>query len=362
MTADRLGIEIETDLIPLANAQRMLQQYNIDTFQATRDASCEFPGHLTRGKKLILSRVEKSSKTTLGSEFVSVPMNIEQFKTSVRNMTMVLRSMGESHRSRRSSIHIHIECIPHLQTMKNALNLFESVEPLFYRLGGMGYDFRGIYNNSIYCRPVTNPFGPPVVLAEDGAMYQLFCPEDLKNADSIEKFWYIMGINPERIERYHPARYFGLNLFSLILHGTMEYRFFNKTLSHQSINAVAALCQATTELMIRSKDLGSPVSFSKEDDMGRLSFLQSLIERTNKDHFLRDRDIVALETIITTTECYSIQEKYTKSHLFEKWNLQAGFLRSYKRRRVQKEEVIDSGFIDIHNIGSKNFDFLESMS
>lgn len=361
MTADTLGIEVETDLMSLDTAETLLRQADISTFRVTRDASCEFPAFTSRGGKTILSKTKNSSKKVVGAEFVSVPMNLEDFKSSVRNLTGLLKTMGEPERSRRTSIHIHVGCKPTLNILKNSLKLFEKIEPMFYRLGGMGYEFRGIRNNSIYCRPITHPYGPPVIGSEDGGWYQLFNYEDLLNCEDMAQFWYIMGINTERAERYNPARYFGLNLFSLLLHGTLEFRYFNKTLNHQKINAIAALCQCITELVSGKLEVPNVV-FSHGEDLERLAFLNRLILNNNKEHIMKDRDIYILESIITTSQPYKIEDRYIRSHLIDKYQLPSGFMRRYARTRVSREDTINSGFIDIHNIGASNFDFLDNIS
>lgn len=362
MTADRLGIEIETDSIELGKAELLLQMGGVRNFRATRDASIESNAHVTRSGAVLLSKTSKTQRSVVGTEFVSAPMSIEDFRISVRNLCGLLQTMGEPGHSKRSSVHIHIECEPRLKTIFNALRLFTKIEPLFYRLGGMGYEFRGISNNAIYCRPITHPYGPPVVMGENGQPYQLFTLEDLLQAETLNEFWHKMAIDPQRAEnqRYHPARYFGLNIFSLILHGTMEFRYFNKTLNHQKINAVASLCQAIVELI--NGDLSLPdMNFSDGDDMGRLIFVNRLIELNNKEHKIRDRDYFILENIVTSTNAYQIEPRYIKTHLWDKYNMHSVYLKTGKRIKVDGENIHNSGFIDIHNIAQRNFDFFENM-
>ncbi len=357
----RLGVEIETDAISIQDAERILQQSGLSsTFKVVRDASVETPAW-KKGGKTVLSKTSRSSKFTMGSEFVSVPLSMDNFRSGVRNLTGFLQTMGEPNFSRRASVHIHIECSPSITVVKNALNLFEKIEPLFYRLGGMGYPFRGVFNNSIYCRPITHPYGPPVICSENGTYHQIFKTEDLKKAETLEEFWYMMAVSPDRVDRYHPSRYFGLNLFSLALHGTLEFRYFNKTLNHQRISAVASLCLAITELLNKRLDL-PPIRFNDGDDMERLKFVLQLIERNNEEYLVRDRDVFILESIITTTKPVIFEDKYIYSHLLDKWVMPSGYLNKYSRPKVSSDECIKSGFIDIHNIGNHKFDFLEMIS
>jgi hypothetical protein len=361
---DTLGVEIETDVVTQQMAARIVDTFSRGEFKVDRDASVESPAFRTRGGASILTRKFAGTgvqKAVLGSEIVSAPLKLEDFRIAVRNLTMYLRTSGEPEISKRSSIHIHVGCRSDLYILKNALRLFQHIEPLFYRLGGMGYNFRGIYNSSIYCRPLSIRSGPPVVKGENGRLYSIFNPADLLEADSVEKFWYIMGIDPNRAGRYHPSRYFGLNLFSTILHGTLEFRFFNKTLNHNKICSVAALCQGITEWAVTNdKEVLNDTPLKNTSDEDLLEFTINLVKK-NKIHTLSDMDIYSLRSIVSTTTAYMVPEGFVKSHLIDKFALPDWFFENYKRQQIDRDNANNSGFLDIHNYQNNN-DMLDNIS
>jgi hypothetical protein len=357
---DTVGVEIETDTITQRVGEEITAHFRGE-FKADRDASIESNSYRTPSGVNILNKkfIKGVSREVLGVEFISSPMVMDAFRPAVRKLTGILRTMGEPEKSKRSSIHIHVGCDSNIKTLQNVLKLFKYVEPLFYRLGGMGYDFRGKSNKSIYCRPITTVYGPPIVPSENGHYYSIFNPEDLleEGIDS-SRFWYIMCIDPNRIQRYHPSRYFGLNIFSTLLHGTLEFRFFNKTLDHMKISAVASLCQGITEWATKNRDGSYKVPSSGNTDEDRLNFLIELINK-NTNYKMSDIDAMTLNSIMTLTSPYSVEEEFVKSHLFGKWTMNSFWMEGNDKVRHPKESVVDSGFIDIHNINNKPFDILD---
>ncbi len=360
-----IGIEVETDTITQHMAAEVQRGFPRGEFKPDRDASIESYGYRTPTGASVINRKflgKKSSRgaarEVLGVEFVSSPMTMEVFRAAVRRLMGILRTMGEPEQSSRASIHIHIGCQPELRTLQNVLKLFAYVEPLFYRLGGMGYEFRGGKNNSIYCRPITTKCGPPVVMAENEKYYSIFNIQHLLNADDMQEFWYAMAVDTERIQRYHPSRYFGLNVFSTILHGTLEFRFFNKTLDHMKINAVASLCQCITEWAVEAREGSYEIPNKKSTDEELLDFLLKLI-KDNEIFKMADIDTYTLRNIISSTPEYKVPEFFVKTHLMGKWVMSDYWLDHCERGRVGRDDVIDSGFIDIHNIERRKFDFLD---
>lgn len=356
---DTVGIEIETDTITQKGAEEICAHLRGE-FRPDRDASIESNSYRTSAGVNVLNKkfLKGTIREVLGVEFISAPLNIDLFRIAVRKLTGLLRTMGEPEKSTRSSIHIHVGCDSDIKTLQNVLKLFNYVEPLFYRLGGMGYDFRGKSNKAIYCRPITTVFGPPVVNAENGHYYSIFNPNDLlEEGIRPDKFWYIMCVDPNRIQRYHPSRYFGLNIFSTLLHGTLEFRFFNKTLDHMKISAVASLCQAITEWAVKQKEPYKIPSGNPTDE-DRLKFLIDLLNK-NINYKISDIDVMTLNNIMTSTSPYSVKEEFVISHLVGKWSMASFWMDNNEKIRRSKDEIVHSGFIDIHNINNKPFDILE---
>lgn len=185
---------------------------------------------------------------TTGYEITTIPLYFDRAEYVVRKIINALVSRGEI-QSPRASTHIHVGYADSFQLMKSAFTIGLWLEPLFYKLAGMGNIYRGCINNSIYARPLELSVAVPAI---DHNYYSLLNVESALKADSTESLWKHYGISISqyklRPERYHPARYFGFNLLAIPIHGTLEFRFFNSSLNANWILAITRFCQAVTEL------------------------------------------------------------------------------------------------------------------
>ncbi len=236
----KVGIEFETEFL----------KRNTDlpsVFSKTHDASIETPVK----KSIFFYEEDTDSNSIVGVEIVSTPLNIFNYENIQKNLNELVRVLiknGEKEKSYRAGIHIHIDFTEfELQHIKNALALGLMLEPVFYLFGSFGYRNRGIFNDFTYCRSLHNP---PVVNF-NGEYVSVYEPEKLLGARTIPGFFKYMGINIHDSPRYHPARYFWLNLYSSVLHGTLEFRVFNKTFNTSFIIAAIELCRRFVEACVR---------------------------------------------------------------------------------------------------------------
>lgn len=315
-----------------------------------RDASCETPMLTYNGFGLINPPDALKSllrKQTYGFEIVSKPLNAAELEVFLTRILLGLQRMGEKV-SPRTSIHIHIGFPESLQFLKRALALGSLVEPLLFRLAGLGTDFRGRSNASIYSRPLSS--GPYLIGEDTGFKYKLN-PLNGITAPTMESFWrgFLINYN-ETYERFHPARYFAWNLYSVLLRGTLEFRFFNLCLKPEWVLTVARLCQSLTELSITEQipDLPhlNPFDVYKdsiyEDMIERLIFS---IRRSNIQYKEITERKQTLMDILHNTPHHNLGKEQVLTHI----------QRTYSDRLLKdsglkpvKDDIKGSGYIDIH--------------
>jgi hypothetical protein len=202
-----------------------------------------------------------------GREFVTPIEETEtdEFKAKVFGLTDELSDLGEPAESYRAGLHIHVSLAYNLRILKSILRLGRWLEDVFFYIGTNTYVFRGMkLNNSAYCRPITD-VGPQVVRFYDTSrMVQCYNINDMLKAKTSREFWYMYGgLDPTgSLPRYIPMRYSWLNLYSLLVHGSLEFRVFNKTLNPFFIFAEVDFCKAFCEVAIKSS-----LDFFKENDM-----------------------------------------------------------------------------------------------
>lgn len=248
---ETVGLEIEHDRIVGDQLRGILPR----EWQMTRDASVEsdvtclfgIPIELQGDFTALIATAIKQRLTnyTLGVELVSIPLAYDStLSRKIDFITSALEEAGACCTSTRAGMHIHVGMPMHLNMLKNIFVLGAHLEDVFFAIAGNGYQFRGtVMNSSLYCRPITG-FGPPIVPV-DGHYEQVFNIEDCLAAKTLEEFWRVFGgFSVGRETKYHPSRYVWLNLLSLLLHGTLEFRPFNITTCSKHIQAEIDLCVA----------------------------------------------------------------------------------------------------------------------
>ena len=303
------------------------------------------------------SKLQSRNKITMGNELVTIPIHDKYLLNKVvKRITTNLFEAGETTRGTRESLHIHV-CFPfNLEILKRILNVSLVLENFFFHIGCLGYEFRGLHNNSIYCRPFSE-FGPPVVL-DNSVPKQVLNIDSLLKTQNLESFWDLYGnIGMGGNNRYHPARYFFINLYSLLLHDTLEFRVFNKTLDSNRILALVELCQGICKIIIDEHkynficSLGRKSIFTLTDMNGNLDVLNALDSVLN----FSDETLQILKDIIIYSPPYKLKSDYVYTHV--KKFLERGnrvLSQHYDARDLSGYDILDTKVEDIHNLREGN--------
>lgn len=382
MITDRVGIELEVEDIP----QDSLPRGNM--WNITHDASTE-RNRLVRMKinnsyNLVYNNAitrEASRNVLLGGELVS-KNNLtygegqkEYLEKELDRTIAALIEAGESPYSYRGSTHFHVnfpiwdlDSDDGLHILRRAAILGANLEELFFHIGGMGYKYRGvIINNSAYCRPITGK-GPQVVLCNNGGRVenvQVFILDDLLKARNMTEWWKRVGNTPREpgsVNRYHPARYTWLNLYSPILRGTLEFRVFNKSLSRMLITSALKLCQEFTYAVysnnLTNYDLEENSIYDSTGNEQSHKLLNDFLSNLKKVVYLDNTSVKLLHLLIEKSTLLGSEfgNQYVFTHL-RRYDRNSGNI-IYSRREGSycppaiEERVLDSSFVDIHNLYS----------
>jgi len=359
---DTIGIEFES----LYTHENTPPTHGVkEFFNNSHDASIQTDMISVLGGRLFGNITTKEFKdkiynrniVTVGNELVTIPIHDGKLlRNIVKKITNNLFEAGETTRGCRESLHIHV-CFPfNLEILKRILNISLVLENFFFNIGCLGYEFRGLKNNSIYCRPFSE-FGPPVILNND-VPRQVLNLDDLFGAQTIESFWNLYGnIGMGGNNRYHPARYFFINLYSLLLHDTLEFRVFNKTLDSNRISSLIELCQGICKIIIDEHkynficSLGKRSIFTMTDINTNLNVLNALDSVLN----FSDSTLKVLKDIIIYSPPYKLESAYVWTHVKR-------FLEHDNRVLDSKSsspsldgyKILETKVEDIHNLRDAN--------
>jgi hypothetical protein len=369
---DTLGLEIEGTILTRDDVMRVLKDFGPFSPEGTagesspiqrihRDASVESSIAVSRnGMKFFLgSNLMKSLPTVRGYcegvvsgfELITKPLLMEELVPFLKSALPRLACEGEIF-SPRASIHIHTGFPSIFSALKNAVTLGLKVEGLLYRIAGLGNEFRGSINHSIYCKPLAIP--PVVPLGE--RQYGKLSPQKAQFAENQDQFWGYYAIAPGQATRYHPARYFGVNIFSTRLIDTLEFRHFNLSLNPGYIVAVSALCQVIAELSL----LGNQEDFLKMrgvditertpvGDYERVLIdLSEFARKYGAESSFGSPSIDSLMQIIENTPEPLFRQENVLTHT----NYAARHMQ-FELDLVEARDVIPSGHVDIHNFGNE---------
>lgn len=365
-----IGVEIEGVANTVHKVEGLLSGLGKYISAITRDASVESRAYpignastMYMGHRLLAetSRM-RGGDMILGSEIVTKPLIIEDMRRAIPMIMGKLNSGGEVF-SNRSSFHVHVGYPKDLLFLKSCLSLGRYVEPLLFKIAGMGRPYRGQINQSAFARPLDLPPAVKVLRRTDDSEQEddedFYCvslrTEDLGKATTAQEFWSCFGLDPrDNRPRYHPARYFGLNLYSISLRGTIEFRFFNYCEESSSMLSVISLCQNLAELMAKipskmSDNLVKPDIFKANPDVDYHNVLET-IRRLSKDlwcdYSISDHVANDIHGLIETTQQPVFKRGSYLTHL-EKFFLRRDFADACKLQKVLSTE--DSGVVSIHN-------------
>jgi hypothetical protein len=154
---------------------------------------------------------------------------------TVQEIIRTLRGAG-AFANKSCGIHLHIGKERFTaKTLRNLVNIVASKEDLIYQ--ALQVDEQ---RERRYCQKVKESF-----LAELNRRK----PTEL---EQLADLWY-QGYNDRRSSKYHPSRYYGLNLHSVFHGPTLEYRFFNGTTHAGKVKAYIQLCLAISHQALSQK-------------------------------------------------------------------------------------------------------------
>ena len=197
-----------------------------------RHWSLVYDGSLRAEKK------DRGRKVTAGDEYkvelVSPICKYEDIEL-VQEITRSLRKAG-SFVNPSCGIHIHIgkeKFTP--QSLRNLVNIISSKEDLIYK----ALDVQAGRAAS-YCKKV------------DENLVKRLNEAKPKSLSQFENIWY-RNYSSNRIQRYHPSRYFGLNLHPTFQGDTVEFRFFNSTTHAGKVKGYIQLALAISNQALTQK-------------------------------------------------------------------------------------------------------------
>lgn len=353
------GMEIECDFLP--------RDTRISGYRSLHDASCESDVLAINGGEFFVERnmdadiLERISYAnfTIGTEFASEIMNSssDNFLPAIKRVTKFLSENGESPTSDRSGIHFHFSLDnPSLRILKSLLRLGRFLESVFFSVGGMGYTFRGVKNDSTYCRPITE-YGPPCVPLSSG-FAQCFNLTDVLKSKTIEEFWNLYGDLYHHNSRYTPVRYLWLNLYPLFTRGeyrgTVEFRIFNRSLNPMFIYSAAMLCKHFVNYAmgagfneLREENLLKNNSIYKNQNVDEVTrTLEKFAELVNMDSDL----FANLSNIIYLSGVPRLEKRYVYSHLIFSRGGLGRFWDSYNYnpKLIGRSDIFKPDYTDIH--------------
>jgi hypothetical protein len=364
--AETIGFELEVERLYRQRIQHLPQG-----FRLTNDASVESDSLMIKGIPVVLhgeSRALKFNSGVIGSEILSSVIDTNKNYLGVlKELCNTLLSLGESERSKRAGIHVHISFINNLRILKSALEVGAWLEDVFFLLGGMGYEFRGIDNDATYCRPITD-YGPPVVEDEDDNLYPCFVLAEVLASTTMDEFRTRLGdLRSLHGNRYIPIRYMWLNFYNIFSPNcTIEFRTWNKTLDPMAMYMAIEVCKAFAQFAIArayGKNLPLPIN-SVYHRRSKGDIIETFLSFANEVGLSSHVIAIALELMNKTpTSGLALPREYTYTHLRfhgqgrkdpRHWT-QTGYRPDV---HIHPSEVRTREFLDIHNLRSINVESL----
>lgn len=320
-----LGIEYETENIPQNGVSSFVRDLG---FSGTHDASIESEICYVDGVRVAGRNILQTQKATdfhvCGVELVSSPFDLrnDNVLKTLMSLTQWLTQEGELPESNRAGIHYHIGLrSPGIKTLKRLIRWGRHLEALFFRLGGNGYTFRGVTNDSAFCRPITKS-GPPCVPYASG-WAQCFDIDHLLDANTLSEFWHRYGnSNAGDVPRYVAQRYTWLNFYSILAHRTIEVRVFNKTLNPFFMMAEIDLFQHMVLSSMEGDGVIPDEEISVYDNPSDPVLLRQLAH-LSKLWKLEDQTVSYLQKIIQRTPPVVLDPKPVITHLTETMSIRS---------------------------------------
>lgn len=323
---DTIGIEYEgigisrnvfADSV-ISNLGRLMGE-KAKQINLTRDASTEFnaefiPTSSGRGGIWVSSHTNiarnlrgagRGNNTVMGYEVFTYPMSVSEMESVIIPLVFTLVENGDFV-SDRASIHYHIGFGNNLSLMKKLLRVVLHVEPILYRLGGMGRLFRGHSNLAAYARPLMQPAAGIIAPTRErnpmprnleelrlqlrpteesrpeprsaGKYAEIINTSAALEATTLQEFWAAFSVNYNLgggTNKYHGCRYSGTNFYAIPQHSTIEFRHFNQSHNPYLITAVGKFLRAMVEMstLLGKQEVGifQPISPREELSMAEIT-------------------------------------------------------------------------------------------
>ncbi len=341
--------------------------------QFVHDASTEFFGEYLRGNSALMvfsthtkaakkiRQLNTGNRVTMGYELVTQPMTMAEMESVVHRTISALNNMGEF-TTERTATHFHIGFANSLKLLKNLLRVCLMLDPVLYRLGGMGGTFRGRSNLSAYARPLLHSVCTPISMRKppsqniaqlmqnlqqsapswtaptpsvpeiskkdgmiSGNFAQIINPISALEATSIEQFWACFGVDyPRGGEiKYHPVRYTGCNFFSIPAHGTFEFRHFNQSLNSILIVAIAKLLRGIVEMstklnsreILQFETIDTLEQISTGDALDVISTIISMCREKEVENLPTENEMSLIQDTLIASSVESIPEMPVLTHI-----------------------------------------------
>lgn len=400
------------------NGKKIIKPYII-----TRDASTEsivesvtskhnmyyIYRHTEYAKRL--AGMGRGNDNALGYELIIEPTGIEQLEELVFKTLLAIENAGDFI-TPRAATHFHVGFVNNLRMLQNLLRITLWLDPLFFRLGGMGRTNRGFSNNYAYARPLLHSSAVPVVGAldsaprihvergdssvrnrprstssvdrlssaterlrrnriarltdeiNDGNTYvKIINPISALSATSLEDFWASFGVFPDvsGLPKYHPARYSSFNFYSLSQHNTIEARHCNQTFNPYLVMAIAKMFRGAVELstLLGKHEVfefppgNSAVEISIKEAEEILQTLQNFFNDKEVENPPDDSEFSLIMETIANSKFIPLKENPVKTHLND-FSIRAELARAGNLETV--ENVTRPTQIDVHTI--RNYPFV----
>lgn len=412
---DTIGLESESIFLSKETAHdtviTALSKYfpNRRVFNFTRDASAEIMVESVRiGESLLTfsSHTEASKNLqgmgrnprTIGYEYYTEPLSIPDIEKAIFPAIYSLVALGDSV-SERAASHIHVGFAQNLRLMKRLLRICLAIDPILFRLGGMGGIHRGWKNHAAYARPLMNSVAVKIgrnngqrrvgqVIMEidpqtQEARRRTITEEDIQESDvttpyvkvinplraleakSLEEFWACFGVSAGNITKYHPTRYTAVNFFAILAHGTIEFRHPNASLDPQLLLAMIKFLRGMVEVStICSKEeimsfeiLPSNQQVSVGDAIEVIMRIMNLCRKHEVENLPTANEMDILISTLELSTFVPLPETPVLSHIAD-WHVSEKLVKM--GGLIGVEEILPPSHVDIHNIHTKESSIFDS--
>lgn len=372
---DTVGLEVEGTLL---DREKMMGEFmpklaklmgkNFSKLTLDRDASTEsLAENINLGRRTLKISSHTKAYDSMylkgsgenrlyGYEFKTSPIELPEVEKIMYPLVYCLYEYGDVI-SDRSSIHMHTGFANNFRMLKSLLTIMLSLEPVLYRLGGMGGTFRGHLNNAAYCRPLLNSCVVPVAKLGNKTYVQVMNPLAALDADNISDFWAAMGVAFEANSqhKYHCSRYSGMNFFSLYSHGTAEWRYFNKSFDVPLIVGITKFMRAVVETssLVNMRDLSryQVIDSNKEISVGDaesvLGMTLALCHEKGVNNIPTDAEMSHILDVLKESHFIPLPEAPVMAHIKDfavnEEIVKRGHLKVVK-------DYLPTNYVDIHTI------------